>query len=323
MIDKLPLIVFQKILTFLNYDDICKLKNISKTNKKLSENFSLSRVKFQFACPICILKKPFKSIGFEGDETRGDKLQKWVNIMNGNFFVQLKYLTTGNGNWNFEKDDDGFLISRRYKYFGQRIHINDTICPNSCDDLIKCLNNSSCQEIKNKKVVQDLAHIFQPNKIQIYKESDLYNHLIEHFKTDSSLPHIKTTKDLKSCLKNEFINSSTVNLKLFRINELQTETNILYEPYFGSIDFSEFESDLNRLVLIRYLNTREKFLEYDFDFNASYFKFEQIQDIHKIAFNVLRNLRFSKQPSEVVFQQIKYYQILNILIPNARHRLFS
>ena len=321
MIDKLPLIVFQNLLSFLSFDDICSLKRIR--NKLMIKKFDSSDIKYPYACPICILNQPFKKIGFEDDEKRGDKLKKWVDTMNGNFLVQLKYLSSGNGNWRLEKDDVGLLVNRKYRYFGQEIHMNHTICPNYCDDIIKCMNNPCCPEMKNKPFVQDLSLIFHPSQIKIYNEQDFYKHILEHLKFDLSLPLIKTTQDIKSAIKSEFITSSTVALENFRINELETETNIIYEPHFETTNISKFESDLSRLVLSRYFNTREKYLEYHFDFNNQNFKFNQVLDVHQIAAKVIYDLRFSSPPGQMIIQQIKYYVILNILLPNARKRLLG
>ena len=322
MFENMPWFIVQKILSFLNYDDLCNMKQACQRNETLNEYFEKSNFKYQFACPICIIERPFKKIGFNHSECSAEKLRKWINVTDGNFFVQLKNLSNGNGNWTSQKDEHGWYLTRKYKYLFKEIHINQDYCSNFCYDLIKCINNPRCTTKKDKKIVRDLAEIFCPDGIKIYKAHELKQHLLGHFKTDFSLPCIRTVHDLEKKVCNEYINSSTRTIKKCFFNEYEDDIRIFYQPYFEAFDISEFESDLNRLVLCRYLNNQQKYLR-DYDFKNGFFKFQQVLEIHSIALRILRDLRFSNSPSEIICNQMKYFEILDLLLPAACHNLFS
>ena len=177
--------------------------------------------------------------------------------------------------------------------------------------------------IKNKKIVQDLVDIFYPTSVKIYREHEFKQHLLAHFQSDFSLPYIRTIQDFENMVSDEYINSSTQSIKKYFFNEYEDNIRVIYQPYFKSIDISEFESDLNRLVLCRYLKRQEKYLKSDYDFQNDFFKFNQVLEIHRLALEILCDLRFSKAPNPIIYNQMKYYEILNLLLPAACHNLFS
>ena len=323
MLDSLPWFIVQKIFSLLSYDDLCNTRKVCRTNKTLNEYFETFNIEYQSACPICIMQRPFETIGLDKNEYIEEKLRKLNNLHDGNFFVQLKTLTTGNENWSAQKDEDGWFLSRKYKYLIKRIHINSNKCPEYCDDLIRCIDNPRCPSIKYKNITRDLAQTFHPDSIEIYKKQELKQHLLVHFKSNYSLPKIKSIEDLNILLSDEYINSSTRDIKSYPFNEYENNIRISYQPYFGSLDISEFESDFKRLVLCRYLKNQQKYLKGEYNFKIRFFKFDQVLEIHSIALKTLRDLRFSNPPNEIIYNQMKYYEILNLLLPAACHNLFS
>ena len=120
----MPWFIVQKILSLLNYDDLCNVKKVCRTNEILNEYFEMSNIRNQFACPICIMQKPFEKIGFNNTQCCAEKLREYIDVYDGDFFVQLKNLTIGNGNWSALKDNDGWYLSRKYNYLVEDIHVN-------------------------------------------------------------------------------------------------------------------------------------------------------------------------------------------------------